>query len=494
MNGLLANPVISGLLSGGPNAIRAAAEQQRLALAPRGGGGMSGAPGAIVTQDRSGADLGAGLAGLGKGLSAIGAMRDKAKRSEAFEAAISQLPPEQQSAARLNPEAFSAAQAKSFFSTPEKMTTSNTALFDVDGKPLRMSLEEGMRRGLSEWQAPKESLDLKGSAETGLYVLERGPDGKLVANMLVPPRGPQMTSLQNDFMFARKNGFDGSFVDFVKTTRQKDDAGNGGPFAGNAMDAQVMNMLIQGDPNTPEYAAAYAHRSQEKVQFDQTTGQSVTIRPDMSAFRAPTFRQGSGAPAQPGAVDLADPVDPAVPVAGPGAAAPPPGPAMPPGSTVIVQQVAPPQPKPMNEGQANAALFADRMTKADEIIQKVWRAGTSTLERGKAAIPGIGNYLVSPEYQQYDQAKRDFINAVLRRESGAVIGDTEFESAEKQYFPEPGDERDPRILEQKAASRKTAIDAIARAAGAGYTPPQAAPAAPTSTAIPPPPGSYIIME
>jgi hypothetical protein len=37
-----------------------------MALAPRGGGGMSGAPGAIVTQDRSGADLGAGLAGLGE--------------------------------------------------------------------------------------------------------------------------------------------------------------------------------------------------------------------------------------------------------------------------------------------------------------------------------------------------------------------------------------------------------------------------------------------
>jgi hypothetical protein len=219
MNGLLANPVISGLLSGGPNAIRAAAEQQRLALAPRGGGGMSGAPGAIVTQDRSGADLGAGLAGLGKGLSAIGKMRADAKRSEAFEAAISQLPPEQQTAARLNPEAFSAAQAKSFFSTPEKMTTSNTALFDVDGKPRRMSLEEGMRRGLSEWQAPKESLDLKGSAETGFYTVERGPDGKPVVSMVISPRSEPMTSLQNDFGFARKDGYKGSFTDFVRETR-----------------------------------------------------------------------------------------------------------------------------------------------------------------------------------------------------------------------------------------------------------------------------------
>ena len=165
---------------------------------------------------------------------------------------------------------------------------------------------------------------------------------------------------------------------------------------------------------------------------------------------------------------------------------------MPPGSTVSVQQVAPPQPKPMTGEQSNAALFADRMTKADEILQQVGDVGTSVSERAKAAIPGIGNYLVSKEFQQFDQAKRDFINAVLRRESGAVIADTEFANAERQYFPQPGDT--PEVLKQKAANRRTAIDAIGRAAGAGYTPPQAAPAAPTSTAIPPPPGSYIIME
>jgi hypothetical protein len=118
MNGLLTNPVISGLLGGGPNAIRAAAEQQRAALAPRGGGGMSGAPGAIVTQDRSGADLGAGLAGLGQGLSAIGKMREKAKQREAFEATIASLPPEQQAIARLNPDAFAKANAEAMFRPP----------------------------------------------------------------------------------------------------------------------------------------------------------------------------------------------------------------------------------------------------------------------------------------------------------------------------------------------------------------------------------------
>jgi hypothetical protein len=90
MNGLLTNPVIQGLLSGGPNAIRMASEQQRAALAPRGGGGMSGAPGAIVTRDTGMADLGSGLSGLGEGLAAIGAMRDRAAQREVEDQAIAQ--------------------------------------------------------------------------------------------------------------------------------------------------------------------------------------------------------------------------------------------------------------------------------------------------------------------------------------------------------------------------------------------------------------------
>jgi len=103
---LLQNPVISGLLGGGgPNAIRAQYDQQRAAMAPRASGGMMGAPGAIVTRDNSSAELGQGLAGLGKGLSAIGDARRQAKEREALEAAIAGLPPEMQAAARVAPEA-----------------------------------------------------------------------------------------------------------------------------------------------------------------------------------------------------------------------------------------------------------------------------------------------------------------------------------------------------------------------------------------------------
>ncbi|MEL7231022.1 MAG: hypothetical protein AAGJ85_00755 [Pseudomonadota bacterium] len=80
-------------------------------------------------------------------------------------------------------------------------------------------------------------------------------------------------------------------------------------------------------------------------------------------------------------------------------------------------------------------------------------------------IPVLGNYLQTPEYRQYDQARRDFINAVLRRESGAVIADSEFANAERQYFPQPGD--DPATIAQKRQNRENAVRGFEVGAGDG---------------------------
>ncbi len=63
----------------------------------------------------------------------------------------------------------------------------------------------------------------------------------------------------------------------------------------------------------------------------------------------------------------------------------------------------------------------------------------------------LTNRFVSPELQQFDQAKRDFINAKLRKESGAAIAQSEFDNAAAQYFPVPGD--DAKTVEQKRKNR-----------------------------------------
>jgi hypothetical protein len=128
-----------------------------------------------------------------------------------------------------------------------------------------------------------------------------------------------------------------------------------------------------------------------------------------------------------------------------------------------------PAPPAMNEGQANAALFADRMAAAEPIIAQFGNAGTSWSNKIGAAVPLVGNSIVSGDYQRLDQARRDFVNAVLRRESGAVIAESEFDNANRQYFPQLGDSAE--TIAQKATNRRTALDGIARAAGNAYKPP-----------------------
>jgi hypothetical protein len=130
-----------------------------------------------------------------------------------------------------------------------------------------------------------------------------------------------------------------------------------------------------------------------------------------------------------------------------------------------------PAPPAMNEGQANAALFADRMAAAEPIISQFGNAGTSWGNKIGSAVPLVGNSLVSGDYQRLDQARRDFVNAVLRRESGAVIAESEFDNANRQYFPQPGDSAE--TIAQKARNRRTALEGIARAAGTAYKPPGA---------------------
>jgi hypothetical protein len=130
-----------------------------------------------------------------------------------------------------------------------------------------------------------------------------------------------------------------------------------------------------------------------------------------------------------------------------------------------------------NQNQGNAAGYADRMVNADAIISdpKVAQAMMDLQQMATdVGTPlGLGNFLVTPEYQQADQAMRDFINAILRKESGATIRDEEFASARKQYFPLPGDSE--AVIKQKADNRRIAIEGVMRSAGPSYTAPSLSP-------------------
>lgn len=116
--------------------------------------------------------------------------------------------------------------------------------------------------------------------------------------------------------------------------------------------------------------------------------------------------------------------------------------------------------KPLNDVQAKAQLFGTRMQEADKILADLEKGGKSFSTPG-ANTPIIGgfiNTLNTEQGQMLDQAKRDFTNAVLRRESGAAIAPSEFASADKQYFPQIGDSE--KVIAQKARARQIAIQGI----------------------------------
>lgn len=119
----------------------------------------------------------------------------------------------------------------------------------------------------------------------------------------------------------------------------------------------------------------------------------------------------------------------------------------------------------LNVEQGKNTGFLLRAQDADKTITNLESQGTSIWNNTAGAIPGVGNFLRSDDAQKFDQAKRDFINAQLRQESGAVISPEEFKNAEVQYFPQPGDS--PAVIEQKRQNRQNAIAGFRIRSGAG---------------------------
>ena len=117
--------------------------------------------------------------------------------------------------------------------------------------------------------------------------------------------------------------------------------------------------------------------------------------------------------------------------------------------------------KPLTEFQGKSMNFGTRSAEADKILRNTEYNPASVEAVRKTGI--VGNLFAAPETQKVVQAQRDFVNAVLRQESGAAISASEFENAQKQYFPQPGDSQE--VIAQKAKNRETVIKGFARQAG-----------------------------
>ncbi len=113
--------------------------------------------------------------------------------------------------------------------------------------------------------------------------------------------------------------------------------------------------------------------------------------------------------------------------------------------------------------QRTSAGYADRVKNSNEIINKLGNTIAKYNPFTYGVQSRVPNFLKTGTMQQFEQAQRDFINAVLRRESGAAISESEFDNARQQYFPAPGDK--PETISQKANNRQQIISNINREAG-----------------------------
>jgi len=126
--------------------------------------------------------------------------------------------------------------------------------------------------------------------------------------------------------------------------------------------------------------------------------------------------------------------------------------------------VIPPKPsKPPTQDQSNAATYGARADVADKILETIGDKYSPIGVSAQNTMGSMANWALSPETQQAAQAQRDFITAVLRKESGATIGDSEFANARQQYFPQAGDT--PAVIAQKKQNRAIAIQGLQNAAG-----------------------------
>jgi hypothetical protein len=124
--------------------------------------------------------------------------------------------------------------------------------------------------------------------------------------------------------------------------------------------------------------------------------------------------------------------------------------------------------KPLTEGQSKDVVYATRAKGALEVLEPVAGELTNLGSRAAELDPTgvIRGNVQSPEYQVAKQASDEFLQAILRKDTGAAITSQEQALYGVTYLPQPGDGTE--VLEAKRAARQRAVAAI----NAGMSPAQ----------------------
>lgn len=123
-------------------------------------------------------------------------------------------------------------------------------------------------------------------------------------------------------------------------------------------------------------------------------------------------------------------------------------------------------PPKTTQAQETVAVFANRIQQANPTFSKLEESIQGMNFASFEAQIRLAATFQSDNIQLYMQASRNFINAILRRESGAVIADSEFAEARQQYLPQPGDSS--AVLKEKEQLRNIVEKKFITASGPAF--------------------------
>jgi hypothetical protein len=116
--------------------------------------------------------------------------------------------------------------------------------------------------------------------------------------------------------------------------------------------------------------------------------------------------------------------------------------------------------RPFTEGQSKDNVYATRAEGALSKLEPVAGTLTSIGDRALNADPTgmVRSRLQSDDFQVAQNAGEEFLQAILRKDTGAAITAQEQELYGKTYLPQPGD--NPAVLEAKREARARAFEAL----------------------------------
>jgi len=122
--------------------------------------------------------------------------------------------------------------------------------------------------------------------------------------------------------------------------------------------------------------------------------------------------------------------------------------------------------------QIQSTSYGIRMFTTDGIINQLLDDGyrpnlRDMVKNHKSILAGTGTTLQNPIARKYYAATSNFISALLRKESGAAIGEDEYERRVRELFPQVGD--DANTIQLKKQLREREIQTFVKAGGDAFT-------------------------